>query len=232
MKIPASPFVSATTPDRLPLSVAIGGAPTTFRLLTSGDQAAILTFGRAQPVSDLIFMRRDITDPADVASWLAEIESGSTMTVVAVDAAGTIEGYASLARSTARWTRHLAEIHVFVDMGRRGEGLGRALLELAFELALESGVAKLVAQVPRTQPAARRLFESLGFEAEAVLLGHVIDAQGERHDLHLMSFDTERHPMPTCDGCRAFGVTRLPFAGRQLCWSCYEIEYGEIGAGE
>jgi L-amino acid N-acyltransferase YncA len=227
----ARPLHVKVTPDRLPSTISINGVLTRFRLLTPGDRARILEFGRAQPTDDLLMLRRDIADPADVAQWLAEIANGTTTTVIASDADSKIQGYASLARSTLRWTRHVAEIRALVTAAHRGRGLGRALLGLAFELGLESGVSKLIAQMSTDQLDAQRLFRSLGFEPEAVLRCHVMDSRGWRRDLQVMSFDTTRHALQGCEDCGALGVTRLPFAGRQLCWSCYEQEYGELGLG-
>ena len=88
--------------------------------------------------------------------------------------------------------------------GKSSSTPGSALLEPAFELALRAGVVKLVAQMASEQSAAPRLFAALGFEPEAVLRGHVMDAAGERR-LAADAFDTARQVMPACDGYGAGG---------------------------
>jgi GNAT superfamily N-acetyltransferase len=54
------------------------------------------------------------------------------------------------------------EVAVAVHSGFRGQGLGRLLLETLMLVALESGVAKLLARVEPENAAAGRLLRSLG----------------------------------------------------------------------
>jgi hypothetical protein len=78
------------------------------------------------------------------------VSEGKLVTIVAwLD--GEIVGYASTSRGIADWTRHVAELRVVVAESCRGIGLGRWLLELAFETALEAGARKLVARMTPDQ---------------------------------------------------------------------------------
>jgi ribosomal protein S18 acetylase RimI-like enzyme len=54
---------------------------------------------------------------------------------------------------------------IFVDASARGSGVGRALVEAAFERARERGCARMELDVNEANPAALSLYESLGFEA-------------------------------------------------------------------
>jgi GNAT superfamily N-acetyltransferase len=54
---------------------------------------------------------------------------------------------------------------IFIDEEARGSGMGRALVEAAFERARERGCARMVLDVNEANAAALRLYESLGFEA-------------------------------------------------------------------
>ena len=56
---------------------------------------------------------------------------------------------------------------LFVDESARGTGLGRALVEAAFERAREHGCARVELDVNEANTAALALYESLGFEAGA-----------------------------------------------------------------
>jgi ribosomal protein S18 acetylase RimI-like enzyme len=56
---------------------------------------------------------------------------------------------------------------IFVEAGARGTGMGRALVEAAFERARERGCARIELDVNEANPAALALYESLGFEAWA-----------------------------------------------------------------
>ena len=65
----------------------------------------------------------------------------------------------------------------------RGQGVGRALSQETFALALGAGMEKLSVQMTVDQQAAIALFESLGFKAEALLREHVRDIDGRKHDI-------------------------------------------------
>ena len=65
----------------------------------------------------------------------------------------------------------------------RGKGVGRALSQETFALALGAGLEKLSVQMTVDQQAAIALFESLGFKAEALLRDHVQGIDGKKHDI-------------------------------------------------
>lgn len=212
----------------LPLDIALGGRSIHLRSLERGDEHALLDFGRRQPDNDLLFLERDITDAGEVAAWVADTDAGRVQSFVAFDDAQML-GYATIERGHLRWTRHVAEIRVMVDISARRLGLGHVLLGIAFEGALAADVSKIVAQMTPIQIGARKLFEGLGFEEDAVLSKHVEAKDGERHDLVVMRFDTTQRQV--CEGCGEAVLTLIPLSGRQLCWSCYELEDVELGAG-
>jgi L-amino acid N-acyltransferase YncA len=70
-----------------------------------------------------------------------------------------------------------------VSLDVRGKGVGRALSQETFALALGAGLDKLTVQMTVDQRAAIALFESLGFKAEALLRDHVRDVDGQTHDI-------------------------------------------------
>ena len=120
--------------------------------------------------------------------WIEGIRDGTRITVVAVSD-GAIVGYGSMNRREMQWFRHLAEIRVIVSREQRRHGLGGILAHEVFGIAKDSGLTKLVAQMAREQGGARKMFESLGFSAEALLSDWVMDRQGSTHDLLVMSYD-------------------------------------------
>ena len=151
-----------------PMHLRLKGETLTIRRFGDEQQDAMIAFARTLPEQDLLFLERDITRPAEVAQWVAEIAHGNLTTILACrdDA---IVGYASFDRGGASWTRHVAELRIVVAKSARCLGIGRVLLELVFEMALQQGVTKLVARMTPSQAGARNLFEQLGFEEEAVL---------------------------------------------------------------
>lgn len=160
----------------------------TLRLLTIADFDAFFSFTSSLPAHDLLFLRTDITNAAVLAGWFENIELGRILTVVA-DREGKVYGYGSLHFSNAPWSQHVGELRVLIDGAMRGKGLGRALTEAVFVQALEHGVEKIMAQMTVDQKGAIATFEELGFKPEALLVDHVKDREGRKHDLLVYSHD-------------------------------------------
>jgi L-amino acid N-acyltransferase YncA len=175
---------------RYPRTFRIGETELTLRLMTPDDADAILEFGRALPEEDLLFLRSDISQPEGVAYWVANLENGTTTTVLALDGE-RVAGYASVHRSGAPWTRRVGEIRVNVAPAARAKGLGRQLVNEIFDVARALGLKKLSAQMTVEQARAREIFRDLGFRAEAVLADWVEDRNGRPRDLLVMTYDLE-----------------------------------------
>jgi L-amino acid N-acyltransferase YncA len=199
--------------------------------MSSTGSDAMLAFARSLPEQDLLFLDRDIAQPAVVDQWVRDVSEGRLVTIVGWQGE-TIVGYATLDRGNARWTRHVAELRVVVAESCRGIGLGRWLLELVFEMALEAGVTKLVARMTPDQTGALTMFQRLGFEQEAVLRDHALDANGLTHDLLMLSFHTRQHLDSYCGSCGASVLAPLVLEGVRLCSHCYETHYEELGGGD
>ena len=154
-----------------PMRLAIKGHVLVLRPLERRDREPLLRFARSLPERDLLFLQRDITEPAEADKWIADVADGDLVTIVAWEGE-VVLGYASYARGNARWTRHVAELRVVVAESARSLGIGKLMLELVFEMALGEGVTKVVACMTPDQAGAQRLFKRLGFEQEAVLRDH------------------------------------------------------------
>lgn len=171
-----------------PIEHAISGETVLLRLMSAADRQAVVSFARALPEHDLLFLRRDITDPDVVDEWLAQIEAGTLATILAF-AGDALVGYGTLQRESLRWSRHLGEIRILVAPEHRSRGLGRTLTQEVFATALHNGIEKIVARMTRDQRGAISTFQGLGFRVEALLRDHVKDRNGTLHDLLLMSHD-------------------------------------------
>jgi len=202
-----------------------------FRPLSTACREAIIHFARELPEEDLLFLDRDITQPTVVDQWVRDVAEGNLFTIVAWRDDAVV-GYATIDRGVARWIRHVAELRVVVAESVRGIGLGRLLLELVFERALEDGTTKLVARMTPDQPAARNLFQRIGFAEEAVLRDNAMDAHGLTHDLLVLSFHTRQHPDSRCNACGVPVLRALTLEGVPLCSHCFESRYAELGGGD
>ena len=168
------------------------GTPVEMRLMSAADRDAVLDFARSLPEADLLFLRVDLTEPAVIDEWIANLESGDSTSLVAYDAEGLV-GYATVHRSPARWTRRVGEIRVNVSPSYRARGLGRRLTAQIFDLARSLGLKKLMANMTVDQPGARAAFRRLGFVPEALLADYVEDRNGVSRDLVIMSYDIDGH---------------------------------------
>src|ERR1700726_4981608 len=153
-----------------------------FRLMAQADEAAVLDFAQKLPLHDLLFLPRNISEPKVLAAWIKEIERGAITSLLAV-MAGRVVGCGTLVRDPLSWSPHVGEIRMVVATDVRGQGVGRALSQETFALALGAGLEKLSVQMTVDQQAAIALFESLGFKAEALLRDHVRDVDGRTHDI-------------------------------------------------
>jgi len=161
------------------------------RFMRAGDEAAVLAFARELPPHDLLFLPRDIAQPKVLAAWVREIERGAMTTLLAFHGADVV-GCATIAGDPLSWSAHVAELRIVVARSERGRGLGRMLSTAVGELAVQSGIEKLVAHMTPDQVGAVTVFETMGYRAEALLRDHVKDGDGVKHDLVILSLDVER----------------------------------------
>jgi ribosomal protein S18 acetylase RimI-like enzyme len=106
----------------------------------------------------------DVTPgPAKLAERVRRLMAEDEITVLL--AGDGPDGLAALRFRPAIWTEalecYLAELYVVPE--RRGQGLGRALMEAAMELAREAGADLMDLNTAEDDVAARALYESLGF---------------------------------------------------------------------
>jgi RimJ/RimL family protein N-acetyltransferase len=165
-----------------PLHVRTEAGDIELRMMGPADEAAVLEFAQRLPVHDLLFLPRDISEPKVLAAWIKEIERGSITSLLAVKS-GRVVGCGTLVRDPLSWSPHVGEIRNVVSPDVRGHGVGRALSQETFALALSVGLEKLLVQMTVDQTGAIAIFEGLGFKAEALLRDHVKDKAGQKHDI-------------------------------------------------
>ena len=165
-----------------PRHVRLDSGDIEFRLMSRADEANVLDFAKELPTHDLLFLPRKISQPKVLSAWINEIERGAITSLLAVKD-GNVVGSGTLVRDPLSWSPHVGEIRMVISRDVRGLGVGRALSQETFALALGAGLEKLSVQMTVDQQAAIALFESLGFKAEALLRDHVRDINGRTHDI-------------------------------------------------
>jgi RimJ/RimL family protein N-acetyltransferase len=165
-----------------PRHVKTDGGDIELRLMARVDETAVLAFAQKLPTHDLLFLPRNISKPKVLSAWINEIERGAITSLLAVKG-DTVVGCGTLVRDPHSWSPHVGEIRMVVSQDVRGQGVGRALSQETFALALGAGLEKFSVQMTVDQQAAIALFESVGFKAEALLRDHVRDVDGKKHDI-------------------------------------------------
>lgn len=190
--------------DRYPRTVEVARGEVRLDLMSGADEGEMLEFARTLPVHDLLFLRRDITHPKVLSAWSDEIEAGNIMSLIAREA-GSIVGCTAVVTDELSFSPHVGELRVLVSPQGRDRGLGRVLIQESFLTALSLKLEKLVAQMTVDQQSAIAVFEEMGFQAEALLKGHVQDPDGTRHDIVVLSHDVQRFQAQM----DAYGLTEL-----------------------
>jgi hypothetical protein len=76
--------MKADTPRNYPREIDLKGSRVTLRLMSGSDGSVALAFARALPAHDLLFLRRDITQPEAIEIWL----NGRSRRIIVVAACG------------------------------------------------------------------------------------------------------------------------------------------------
>jgi len=164
------------------------GLSVVIRPLERGDEAALLSFFHSVPVEERYWLREDVSDPAVIHRWLADLNYDRVLPLIA-ERDGAIIADGTLHRRGYGARHHLGELRLVVSPAYRSRGLGYALLTELTEIAQESGLDRLEAEiVAGAQTAAVEAIEQLGFEQVARLQNHLLGPAGERHDLALFVY--------------------------------------------
>ena len=148
--------------------------------LADVDLARVWEFFERTSDGDRTFFKEPVKEIETIQVWLSEPH---TKRLVAVER-DRVVGSVAIIRGVG-WSKHVGELRVVVDPDHRRHGVGRALVHQALVTALRDGISKVSVEVVAEQTAVIHLFQELGFTAEAVLAGHVVDATGTVKDLNL-----------------------------------------------
>jgi ribosomal protein S18 acetylase RimI-like enzyme len=150
------------------------------------DAQALRAFFHRIPEGDRTFIKEDVLADTIIATW---IEPGRARRSVAVED-GNIVGCISVMPGVG-WSSHVGELRLVVDPTQRRKGIGRALARRGLLDALRLGLRKIVVEVVADQTPAVAMFQSIGFQAEALLRDYVRDHSGELRDLVLLAHSVD-----------------------------------------
>ena len=189
---------------RYPRTQEIKGGDVSLDLMTPEMEAEVLTFANTLDPHDLLFLRRDITQPKVLSAWSKQLETGEITSLIA-RSDGKILGCTAVVRDERSWSPHVGELRVLVSPAGKERGLGRLLIQESFLIALSLKLQKLTAHMTVDQTSAINVFEEMGFKPEALLKDQVMDQVGEKHDIVILSHDVEGFQSQM----QAYGLTDL-----------------------
>ncbi len=154
---------------------------------TMEDLERLLRYFRELPQGERKYLRFDVTRREVVERLIREVLEGKAFRILAlVD--DEVVGHGALELSSDTWQSHVGEIRAIVAPSFRRRGLGALLIKALFRTAEARDVEKVGVRLAAPQVGVRAACERLGFAVEAVLEDHVKDADGEVHDLVVMSY--------------------------------------------
>ena len=172
--------------ESYPKAIAVkGDLNLTLRPLVSTDYKALSAFYTDLPGEDLLFLKERVSDPKVIRRWCTNIDHGRMLHLLAF-AGKKIVGLASLHQHLGGWKRHIGRLNVHTLPEYRGKGIGRNLINEMIDVARQSGLMWLEAELFDRQEAAIKLFGLLGFSNVVCLPSYVKDMQSVMHDYILM----------------------------------------------
>lgn len=155
------------------------------RPMIKEDAQKLYEFFASLDKEDKLFLRDDVSNFEVIRRWADNLNYDVVLPILGIYE-DRIVADGTLHSSNYLWTRHVAEIRIVVAKDFRGSGLAKKIISELFFYALKRGFKKIIAQVPFYQLNTIKIFESLGFEKEAILKKHIM-VQGKYFDLLIMS---------------------------------------------
>jgi RimJ/RimL family protein N-acetyltransferase len=179
--------------------IAIRDGQVRVRPMTSGDAPRLGAMLQSLPARDILFLRRNVTDPLVVEQLERDVLDGKVLTLLAETLPGPGEqpevvGEATLRHSEVPWTSHTGEVRAIVSPAYRGRGLGITLLREILRAAADAGIDKVTAETIAEQTTTQAVLAKLGFVEEGRFSGYTRDLTGNPHDLVVMTYT--RPPLP------------------------------------
>jgi ribosomal protein S18 acetylase RimI-like enzyme len=149
-----------------------------YRKVTSNDRDTLRAFADGLPRRDHSFVDPFLLHEVAVASWTM---ATTARRIAAFDGDRAV-GLLTVVPHTG-WASHVGDLRSVVLPERRGEGIGRELVDRGLVLADEMGVEKVMVEIRSSNTGALAMFAALGFTTEARYAGHVRDPDGNVDDL-------------------------------------------------
>ena len=168
------------------------GTGVTLRPLRVGDERLLLGMFQRLSRDDLWFLNHELTGRDLIDDWVRNLDPDRVMSIVAL-LEGNIIANAALMMKRYGAKSHIGKVRISVDPAFREKGLGTWMLLDLLNLAMARGLRMLVMRLVQDRDA--YIFKGvrrLDFIQEALLKDHVLDREGNPHNLIIM---TKRLPV-------------------------------------
>lgn len=151
------------------------------RPLIPKDRDPLIALFSALPDEELQFFRSNVADETVVAGWAERPDYSSIFPLVAV-VGEQIVGNSTLHMGKG-YTRHVAEIRIFLAKAYRRHGIGSAMIRSQVEIARKLGLHQVIAEVVESRPQVIHAFERQGFERQFTWKDMFMTPEGETLDM-------------------------------------------------
>jgi GNAT superfamily N-acetyltransferase len=163
------------------------GTGATLRPLMDGDQDALYKMFQRFPRDELWFLNHDVNNPELMAGWINALAAKRVVSIAAL-LEGRIIANAALMMKTYGAKRHIGKVRITVDPAMREKRLGTWMLLDLINLAVAIGLKILVMQLIQDRDVnVIQGVKKLDFVERAVLTDHVLDMEGNPHNLVILT---------------------------------------------
>jgi RimJ/RimL family protein N-acetyltransferase len=151
------------------------------RPLTPKDGEALVALFGNLPEEETLYFRSNIADPQVVSGWAENPDYTRIFPLIAV-VGDRIVGNSTLHIGKG-YTRHTAELRIFLAKDFRRHGIGSAMIRAQLEIARKLGLHQVIAEIVESRPQVIHAFERLGFERQFAWRDLFMTPQGETLDM-------------------------------------------------
>jgi L-amino acid N-acyltransferase YncA len=161
------------------------GLRVVLRPLTPKDKDALVALFASLPSEETQYFRSNVSNPGLVASWAEKVDYSRIFPLVAV-VGDRIVGNSTLHLGSG-YTRHVAEVRLFLARDFRRRGIGSAMLKALIDISRRLGLSQLLAEIVENQPQVVHAFEHVGFERQCTFKDMFMTPEGDTLDMIVLA---------------------------------------------
>lgn len=157
----------------------------TVRPQESADEEAFLTFLKAVPEVERLFIKQRLGTARFRKRWCRDLDYDSALTLLAI-AHDHIIGMVILQHRQGGWKRHIGRVHCLTHPEYRDVGVSGMMVDEIITVARHCGMLRLEAEFNGERAASIRCFEEAGFSEMLRMPRYLRDMNGGGHDWVLL----------------------------------------------